>query len=107
MTPAQVLRWALRLALPAPADWLADLVAGLVEDVPQVVRASRGGWTVALEAELRDMVADALDELPGVTDEEADQLAEAVVIIVRRIHEDCADIAERRRARKGRRHAAR
>ncbi len=107
MTPAQVLRWALRLALPAPADWLADLVAGLVEDVPQVVRASRGGWTVALEAELRDMVADALDELPGVTDEEADQLAEAVVIVVRRIHEDCAHIAERRRARKGRRHAAR
>jgi hypothetical protein len=100
MTPASVLRWALRAALPSPLDWLADLVGELVEDVPPLVREARHGWTSATEVAVYRLAHDALDEVPGIDEGQAHLLAEAVVELVRLAHDDCAELAERRRQRR-------
>lgn len=70
----------LRAVLPAPADFLADVVTDSIEHVPGIVRAAKD--PVELEDELFAFFEDVLDDLPFIETADAVELASGAVTLV-------------------------
>jgi hypothetical protein len=76
----------LRGVLPSRLDWIADALGDLVEHLPNVIDATPGGvWSADSEAAVIALIADVLEDVPGLSAEDEEYLSVAGAIVVRLI----------------------
>lgn len=83
----------LRAVLPAPADFVADVVVDCFEHVPAIVKAAKDPWE--LDNDLYAFFEDVIDDLPFVEEEQAGELATGCVALVNVIRKACKEAKPR------------
>lgn len=75
---------ALKGLLPERVSWLSEAIVDLLEGIPDIV-GIKGKLDETSKEQIKELVADILEEIPEVNQIEAQQLADAIVVITDKI----------------------